>query len=220
AVNLSFNSAGTGANGYEVLVDGQMAGTFSYAGNGNESATILVAGDGQSHTIVVGDADDATCSASTTVTTPDCDASTCQISNLTATETGGCQVNQSVSVTVSFAQSGGSAGGYQLRLDGGLIGTYPYAGAMTTQTIDVAGDGQPHLIEVRDVEDAACTATTTITTTDCSIPCGLSNLSASTGGGTVHQVEVRDFDFLPEQITIASGDRVEWVWTGAVAHTA
>ncbi|PHI18709.1 hypothetical protein CEQ90_16755, partial [Lewinellaceae bacterium SD302] len=220
AVNLSFNSAGTGVNGYEVLVDGQMAGTFSYSGTGNESATVLVAGDGQSHTIVVRDADDTTCSASTTVTTPDCNAPTCQFSNLTATETGGCQGNQSVSVTVSFAQSGGSAGGYQLRLDGGLIGTYPYAGATTTQTIDVAGDGQPHLIEVRDVEDAACTATTTITTTDCSIPCGLTNLTASTGGGTVHQVEVRDFDFLPEQITIASGDRVEWVWTGAVAHTA
>jgi len=127
----------------------------------------------------------------------------------------------SQNVEIQFAASGGSVSGYRLLVDGQLQGTFPYDGSgNNSRTINLNGDGQSHSIRIEDVDDAACFATTTVTVDDCSIPCSLSGLTAATGGGTTHQVEVRDFDFFPQHISIAAGDRIDWIWTGQVAHTA
>ncbi|NBC08734.1 MAG: hypothetical protein GVY26_16210, partial [Bacteroidetes bacterium] len=88
-----------------------------------------------------------------------------------------------------------------------MEGTYAYGGSgTTTVTVDVAGDGQAHDITVTDIADPACTASTSVTTMDCSIPCSITNLAASTGSSTVHTVFVEDFVFNPASITITAGD--------------
>ena len=217
--NLSFSASGTGVDGFEVLVDGTVSGTFPYDVSGQNSASVAVPGDGALHTITVRDAADNSCSTSTTLTTPDCNAPACQLS-LSAEETGGC-ANGEVTATLTVSDAGGSALGFEVQVDGASAGTFSYSGTGTTTVqIPVIGDGQAHDIQVVDLGDGDCTATASLTATDCTIPCALTNLSASTGGSAVHTVNVEDFAFSPQSITIASGDIVEWVWTGSVAHTA
>ncbi|MCG8326505.1 MAG: PKD domain-containing protein, partial [Chitinophagales bacterium] len=181
SVNLSFNEQGGSANGYMILVDGGIVGTYSYDASGTNSISIQVPGDGQQHIITIEDVDDTTCTTATTITTPDCNAPTCQLS-VTANESGGCDSSNELPVLVEVSDVGGGASGFSLSVDGVPSGTYNYSGTgTTTVTISIAGDGQSHTIEVVDLEDATCSATTSITTTDCSIPCVLSDLTASTG---------------------------------------
>ncbi|MCB0583310.1 MAG: hypothetical protein KDD10_28785, partial [Phaeodactylibacter sp.] len=85
------------------------------------------------------------------------------------------------------------------------------------------GDGQPHDIEVRDIDDAACTATAALTTTDCASGCAITGLGLETAGSgnpIVHVVEVRDFEFVPAQLEVSVGDIVRFEWTGVIAHTS
>jgi plastocyanin len=216
--NLTFSASGTGVDGYEVLVDGTVSGTFPYDGSGQNSASVAVPGDGGAHTITVRDAADNSCSTSTTLSTPDCNAPTCQLS-LTAEETGGC-TDGDVTATLTVSDAGGSALGFEVQVDGSSAGTFSYSGSGTTTVqVPVAGDGQAHDIQVADLEDGTCSATTSIITTDCTVPCSLTDLSATTGGSAVQTVNVEDFSFSPQSITIAAGDIVEWAWTGSVAHT-
>ena len=215
---VTFDAQGGGAAGYEVLVDGTGQGTFPYAASGSNSATVQVPGDGQQHTVTVQDAADPNCAAATTLTTPDCNAPTCSL-DVSAQEAGGCS-NGTVPAEVTVTDAGGGASGFELTVDGSVEGTYAYSGNGTTVvTVNVAGDGQAHTITVTDIDDPTCTASTNITTTDCSIPCSITNLAASTGSSTVHTVFVEDFVFNPAAITITAGDIVEWEWTGAVGHT-
>ncbi|MCB0597638.1 MAG: PKD domain-containing protein, partial [Phaeodactylibacter sp.] len=72
---------GGGAAGFEVLVDGALAGSFNYSGTGTTAATINVAGDGQAHAITVQDIDDTACTASAMLTTTNC-ALGCALTNL------------------------------------------------------------------------------------------------------------------------------------------
>ncbi|SEQ61700.1 cupredoxin domain-containing protein, partial [Neolewinella agarilytica] len=222
AVGITFNSTGTGA-GYNVFVDGSAitGGPFSYDASGTTSTSVFVAGDGQSHSIEIRDSDDATCSVSTTVTTVDCNASTCQLT-ASIEETTGCDANLNVGATLTVNDVGGSANGFSLTVDGQPAGTFAYSGnGTTTVPLTLAGDGQSHEVIVTDADDTACTATASITTTNCTIPCELTNLTATTGSeGTIHIVDAEDFVFSPRDITIAAGDRVEWRWTGEIAHTA
>ncbi|NBC07710.1 MAG: PKD domain-containing protein, partial [Bacteroidetes bacterium] len=216
---VTFNAQGGGPAGYEVLVDGTSQGTSPYAASGSNSATVPVPGDGQVHTITVQDAADPSCAAATTLTTPDCNAPSCSL-GVSAQEAGGCS-NGTVPVEVTVTDAGGGAAGFELSVDGTVEGTYAYGGSgTTTVTVDIAGDGQAHDITVTDIADPACTASTSVTTTDCSAPCQLSNLTVSTAGEpAVHVVEVRDFDFFPKDISVSPGDTVRFEWTGAVAHT-
>ncbi|GJM34752.1 MAG: hypothetical protein DHS20C18_37530 [Saprospiraceae bacterium] len=223
SVGLSFTATGGGFGGYQVLVDGNVAGSFSYDASGNNTASVLVAGDGQSHTIVVQDIDDNSCSISTSVTTPDCNASTCQLGLETQEETG-CDDNNNVTLQLTITDMGGGASGFQVLVDGNVEGTYAYSGSGATfvsQTLP--GDGQSHLIEVRDIDDPSCSANQSILTTDCSAPCELSNLEISIGGSggpVVHTIEVLDFEFQPRDLIINVGDIVRWDWVGTVPHTA
>ncbi|RMF02894.1 MAG: PKD domain-containing protein, partial [Bacteroidetes bacterium] len=84
------------------------------------------------------------------------------------------------------------------------------------------GDGQSHTIQVQDVDTPDCSAETTLTTTNCAIPCSLSNLQlqvAGGSGGIVHIVEVQDFVFVPANLSLRLGDTVRFVWTGIIPHT-
>ena len=46
------------------------------------------------------------------------------------------------------------------------------------------------------------------------------DLQANVGIDITHQIEVRDFDFIPEEITIVAGETIEFLWTGNVPHTS
>ncbi|GAB4244436.1 MAG: hypothetical protein Kow0027_04150 [Saprospiraceae bacterium] len=221
-VAITFDEQGGGFNGYRVLVDGVPVDTFAYDPSGNNSATVLVTGDGQSHTIKVEDLDDPNCAATTSIVTPNCNAPPCQLT-VTAVENGPCNANDEVPVDVTVTVVGAGNQGFNVKIDGVLSPGSPYtynASGPTTVTVDLAGDGQSHTILVEDVQDPTCNASTSLTTTNCTIPCTLTNLTASTGSSQTHVVEVKDFEFVPKHITIAAGDVVEWQWTGAVQHTS
>ncbi|MBR9921284.1 MAG: PKD domain-containing protein [Bacteroidetes bacterium] len=223
SVSVSFNASGGGFNGYEILVDGTSAGTFAYSGTGTENAVVSVPGDGQSHTILIQDVDNPGCSATTTITTPDCNASTCQLT-VSATETGGCDAQDNVNVEVTINDVGGGAGGFEVFVDGASQGTFSYSGTGTTIiNLDVTGDGQSHTILIQDIDDAQCNATTTVTTSNCVLPCSINGLNLTILGGgnpVTHVVEVVDFDFIPQNLIVSTGDIVRWEWTGQIDHTA
>ena len=223
SVGLSFTAAGGGFNGYEVLVDGNLAGSFAYDASGNNSISVQVAGDGQSHTLTVRDADNPNCLNVTTITTPDCNASACQL-GLGTQEAGGCDANGEVPVELTVTDIGGGASGFEVLVDGAGAGTYNYSGTGSTLvTINVPGDGQSHNIEVRDLADAGCTVSANLTTTDCSLGCmitGLELTAADVGNPIIHIIEVRDFEFVPAQLEVSVGDIVRFEWTGVIAHTS
>ncbi len=224
-INLTFDVTSNGANGYEVLVDGVVSGTFSYIGGSAQNATVNVLGDGMPHTILVRDIDDPTCNATTNITTADCNGGgnpECMI-DLTASVGGGCDANDQVPVDLTITASDQGTN-FSVMVDGANQGTFSYTGSTTNVTIDVDGDGQDHTIVVTDNIDGACSAITTINTPNCILPCSISNLIASpTGGGgtgTVHTVNVEDYIFNPSILNITTGDQVEWIWTGDIAHTS
>ena len=219
AVAVSFNEVGGSFDGFEVLVDGIVSGTFDYDPSGSNTVSVNVQGDGQSHVIVVQDLGNPSCSISTNITTPDCNASTCALT-LSAQETSGCDANDEVNVELTIGDTGGGASGFNVLLDGNNVGTFNYSGTgSTVVNINVPGDGQVHNFQVVDIDDPSCSANTDISTTNCTIPCTISNLVASTGSSTTHIVEVIDFDFVPKDIMIREGDTVRFVWTGIIPHT-
>jgi hypothetical protein len=175
SVALDFTSQGGSFNGYEILVDGQVVSTGNYDPSGQNSTSVLVPGDGQNHSITVRDADDPNCAAGTTIDTPDCNAPTCSLS-VTAAETGACDANDEVPVTLTINDVGGGASGFTVTIDGSNAGTFAYDGSgTTTVTLNVAGDGQFHTITVTDIDETSCTSSTEIETTNCIIPCSIPN---------------------------------------------
>ena len=219
SVNLTFNATGGGFDGYDVFADGAFVSNHAYAADGNNAVSVLVPGDGESHTLEIRDTDDPGCTISTSLTTPDCNAPTCQIT-AAAAENGGCNGDDTVPVDITVNDTGGGSG-FSVSVDGNNAGSFTYSGTGTTViTVNVAGDGQSHEITVTDNDENTCSAATAVTTVNCVIPCELSNLTASAGGGAIQVVAVEDFEFVPADITISAGDIVEWQWTGDVAHTA
>lgn len=223
AVAVSFTEQSGGFNGFEVLVDGTLAGSFAYDATGNNTISVLVPGDGQSHAILVRDADNPDCVNEATLITPDCNASTCQL-GLSAQEVGGCNASNEVPVQLTITDTGGGISGFEVLLDGLVAGSYTYSGSGTTAVnVNVAGDGQMHNLEVRDIEDTTCTAATSLTTANCALGCSINGLelaTAASGSPITHLVEVRDFEFVPALLEAAVGDIVRFEWTGVIAHTS
>jgi plastocyanin/PKD repeat protein len=221
-VALSFGESGGSFDGYEVLVDGQIIGTFAYDASGMNNISVNVIGDGQSHTILVRDLGDTNCSVSTNIVTPDCNASTCSL-GLSAVESGPCDGSDQVSVELTVTDVGGGASGFTASVDGQSVGTFAYSGNGTTVvSVNIAGDGQNHTITVTDIEDGTCSASADISTSNCTLPCSLDNLTLNVAGGgnpITHIVEVRDFEFFPANIDINLGDIVRFEWTGVIEHT-
>src|SRR6056297_2540173 len=222
-VQVSFDILSPGANGFEVLVDGAVAGTYDYELNNPQVVSVWVVGDGGVHDVEVRDVDDAGCLGTTTVTTPSCSGS-CSVT-ASAQVVRSCQANNTVDVEVEVTGNNVGAS-FELYIDGVLDGSYSYTGTTTIVTVSVAGDGQSHDIEVIDGDDATCTSLVSLTTPDCTQPCEITNVEATAAGGgggpsgIVHTVFVEDFVFNPVNISISEGDIVRWEWTGQVAHTS
>ena len=223
-LDIGFNTTIADPAGFDVLIDGvtDPGSPFPYAGTGPQSVQISVAGDGLEHTITIVDVADPTCDIETTWQAPDCGAApSCNLS-LSATENGPCNPSNNVPVEVIITAINEGQSGFNILVDGQPDPGNPYSytpGGTTTIQIDVPGDGQSHTITAEDIDDNACSGSTDILTTNCTIPCALSNLSASTGSSVTHSVLVEDFQFTPQNITITDGDLIEWQWTGDVQHT-
>ncbi len=223
-LQITFNTTQAGAQGYNFRIDGvlQPGSPFAYNGTGLQSLSATMAGDGQDHTFEIADAGDPGCSQIRTFTAPDCGAApTCSMS-VSAQQNGGCNVANQIEVSVQINSVNGGAAGFEVLFDGVASGgPYVYsATGVTTVSIFVPGDGQSHTISARDLNTPTCEGSTLFVAPDCSTPCNLGNITAATGGGITHIVEVQDFQFVPQNLTIAAGDRVEWHWTGSVAHTS
>lgn len=224
-VQVNFNVTSNGTNGYNVLVDGVIKGPFTYAPGNAQSTSVLVPGDGGSHSIQVKDIANASCTASTSVVTPDCNpiGPVCSLTT-TATLNGACNAQNKVPVLITVSAMNGG-GGCNVAVDGVNVGNFPYTGSNTSFTIEVIGDGLLHNIIVSDDGDPNCTSLEAITTPNCNVPCNITNLvltPPNTNGaasGIIHNVNVQDFVFNPNTINVTLGDQVKWTWTGNVAHT-
>ncbi|MFT6783624.1 MAG: plastocyanin/PKD repeat protein, partial [Saprospiraceae bacterium] len=158
------------------------------------------------------------------ITTGDCDGGGTPMCSISATisVSGGCDTNNQVPVDLVVTASDQGAN-FTVTVDGISQGSFSYMGSTTNITINIDGDGQDHTINLTDATDPACSTSTTVNTPNCNLPCSITNLvvaEAGASGGTTHTVNVEDFIFNPSIINITTGDLVEWVWTGAIAHTS
>jgi plastocyanin/PKD repeat protein len=222
-IQVAFDIVSNGTQGFQVLVDGTVGGTFPYVGGTAQSASVLVQGDAMSHVILVRDVANPSCSASTSVTTPDCGGGGNPVCNISLTATVGNCTGANVPVTLDVNATNNAAT-FTVTIDGQNAGTYNYN--LPTVTITIPGDGQSHNIVVTDTNDPSCTASDQVIAPDCSLPCSISGLSVSVASGNggpsgiIHNVSVEDFQFNPNVINITVGDVVKWNWAGAIPHTS
>ena len=176
-LDISFNTSIANPAGYDILMDGvPIPGSpFDYDGTGPNGQTINVAGDGSSHVFTIRDVNDPTCDTETDFTSPDCgSAPACSVS-LSATQNGPCNAAQKVPYQLTVNAINGSNQGFKVLVDGVQYAGSPFpygSGGPATVTVEVNGNGAAHTIVVQDMADNACQATTSVTTPNCSIPCG------------------------------------------------
>ncbi|MEZ4888413.1 MAG: hypothetical protein R3E32_27040 [Chitinophagales bacterium] len=198
SATLTFNEANGGFGGFNVLVDGTATADspYTYAASGSNSVNVLINGDGQNHTVEVQDVDNGTCAASTSISTVDCSFTPpCELS-LSATQTSGCNAANEVPLELTITANNEGANGFNVLVDGVISTTENYnPSGTTTVNLNLSGDGQSHTIEVQDVDDSTCSASTTTILPDCFAVCDLTNLNISTGSVTTHIIEVQDFQF-------------------------
>ena len=124
----------------------------------------------------------------------------------------------------TFSVSAGSPLGYNIFVDGEVWNTTPIAYndpvGVNTGVISLPGDEMSYLVTFQDVETDFCAFTTTVTTGACGAGCTIENLTASVGSNVIHEIEVRDFDFFPQEVTVRSGETIRFIWTGDIAHTS
>ncbi|MCB0705857.1 MAG: PKD domain-containing protein, partial [Saprospiraceae bacterium] len=222
-LNINFTTSIADAAGYNVLIDGaiQPGSPHNYSGTGPQSVTASLAGDGQLHVIEIQDVAVPSCFVDRDFIAPDCGAAPACSLSVTAQENGPCSALDEVPVDLVINAINPGPNGFNVLVDGVFDGNYPYNPSGTTEiTIQVAGDGANHTIVVTDQDDSQCTATVMLSTTNCTIPCIISNVQAAAGAGATHVVFVEDFVFTPANIVITSGDVVEWQWTGVIDHTS
>ena len=215
-VQVSFDIINGSSSGYNVLVDGNNAGNFTYVAGASQSASVLVPGDGLPHILVIQDLSEPSCNGTVTITTPDCSGGgngACEIS-VSPAISGGC-TNGLVPVTLNVTANNQS-NSFTVTVDGQPGGTFLYS---EPAVVNIAGDGQAHTIVITDAEDPACTATASITTTDCSLPCSIQISEINFGQSIQHTVQVQDFQFSPQEISVNLGDTVLFSWTGVIPHT-
>ncbi len=153
------------SSAYQVFVDGVLYDLFDYSGGLLSTCSIDLAGDGSTHEVLIQDVLETDCSYLLEISTPLC---ACALS-FTATPDGdGCNADESINYFLSIDSDEGSDAGFEVWLDGSLMGTAPYAlTGPSYYNLPIAGDGFAHNIEVRDQIKTYCNASNTITTEDC-----------------------------------------------------
>jgi PKD repeat protein/plastocyanin len=215
----------TGAGSFNVFLDGTLVSgsPFPYSAASSTSINISVLGNNAAHAIQVNDSQIPTCSAASNVTTPNCITTppTCALT-LSAAVSGACAANNTVPVTLIVGRNTTGAGSFNVFLDGSLVSgsPFPYSAASSTSiNISVLGNNAAHAIQVSDSQIPTCSATTSITTPDCNLPCQISDLQVNASTPQVHIIEVRDYTFFPENIEVFVGDTVRFVWVSTIPHS-
>ena len=225
SVALNFNTENTGTSGFNVYDNGTLVSgsPFTYDAGSSQSANVLIEGDGNNHVITVMDLSDSDCEATVNITTPDCSFTPPCSLNVMTSITGRCNASLQVPVTIYVESANAGTSGFNLYNNGALVMGSPFAynaSGITLVNLNLNGDGAAHNFTATDVENTDCTASTSLTLPNCSVPCSITNLTASSGEPTVHTVQVEDFEFSPADINVTIGDTVRFVWTGVVPHTS
>ncbi len=194
-VNINVNASPPSGAGFNLFIDGslQAGSPFPYSASSATSITVFVPGTGSNHSIQVNDAGNTTCTDLVDLFTPLCATASCSLT-ATAVVTGSCNANNQVPVGLTVTSSGAGNAGFNVFLDGTLVPGSPYlyaAGSSTVVSLLANGNGAAHLIQVQDAQLLTCSASTSITTPNCILPCALTATAAVTGScNTSNQVPV------------------------------
>jgi hypothetical protein len=122
-VDLAFNHNNTGTDGFEVMINGDLVGSFAY----NELPITLgpLAGDGTAYSFLVYDLQNPNCAADYILDPVDCGGD-CEISGLEL-EVGNCNPNGVFEVWVNFEVSNPGNDFFEVFYEGENIGFYPLA---------------------------------------------------------------------------------------------
>ena len=223
SIKVSFQITNKRGAAYGINVDGVLKSTVEYSTGSFQESIVLVKGDGMMHNIEIVDNQFMECKQATQFISPDCGGGQepiCEIS-LSVGPLETCVENELQFDLNVYALN--QSDSFELHIDQVLNGKHKYAGALTTLNLSIPGDGLVHSISVTDGTDKNCTVATEVKSVNCSLPCTISNFEVkppdNNSTGNIHVINVEDFQFNPQQIEIFSGDLVEWVWTGQVAHT-
>jgi plastocyanin/PKD repeat protein len=217
---IVLESQNTGS-AFNFLLDGsEIAGSpFNYDVNGSTIITFDIPGDGMMHLIEITDTDSSSCNLVVEFTTENCNPD-CLIA-LATNQTSACDDFGNVMYDAIVEVENQGDNGFELQFDGMPVNGSPfnYDGNSTTVSFEIQGDGSAHQLIVFDQDDNSCSDTIIVNVPDCTSSCAISDLIFDVGVPVVHIVEVQDFVFEPQDITIEVGDTVRWIWTGEIPHT-
>ena len=218
-IRLSFEAVAAGESGFGVRVGETTVHTGAYAAN-RTTAEFHYPGTGEAVTFTVYDLDLPACSLALDLTLLSCsDPGTCDRA-LTA-DVGNCTADGRRPVTLAVSGLPATPAEYRLLLDGTEAEASPLtlSGTDSVYTILLPALGQEVLVELLGSGADTCSASTIVDVADCGLDCAILDLAVVTGNRR-HNIEVRDFDFLPSELEVRPGDTVTFVWTGQVPHTA
>ena len=221
---IAFTQQNPGTNGFSILVDGSPypGGPFQY-GSGMTQVSIMVLGDGATHDILIRDVDSPQCSINGSLIVPDCNTSSIQCEvQISEIQISDCDSNNLVQADLAVVHTVQAASGFYVFLNGNLDpqSPYPYMGDTTNINFSLDGNGGDVFLEVVDIDSVLCRDSITVSLPLCGAPCTITNIQSSTDQPFKHIVEVRDFDFFPQNLDILIGDTVSFMWTGSVPHTS
>ena len=183
-VAVTVTPTSPGNSGFNLLLDGAIVtgSPFSYAAGSSTTITILVNGNGATHSILVRDNVQTNCSDNINITTPNCIVP-CSL-QATALITGGCTANNQVPVALTVSSVGQSGAGFNVFIDGALVAGSPFiysASSSTVVNILVNGNGTQHIIQIQDAVNLSCSDALTLPTPNCVLPCSMVAVATLSG---------------------------------------
>lgn len=211
-LDLSFTNTGQ-PGPYQLFVDSVPFGEIQTYVNGQNNILVPIRGDGLNHEYIIESLIDPTCRLTGTWKSPICgETEACNV-HVTAIETGICDNDSLVNVTINVLSTGTEGSNFNLLIDNELYQeNIAYTGKETLIDVVLKGDGNAHIITVIDNMNSSCADSYIIELQDCASPCQINNMEAGIGSTNVYLVNVENDQFNPSDITISAGDRVLWQW--------
>lgn len=176
----SFMKDGGAQNGYNVYFNGNLTSgsPYNYSDSGFNTASFSIAGDGQTHSIIVQDVLDTTCQVMASFEAPSCDQSVCAIfiEEPTMAE---CNAFNNVELSIPVFSFNVDTTVFDILVDGQLQsnpGVYHSEGETRIDLI-LPGDGATHEIVIRDAKEWTCTDTLIYQTEACMLPCDIQSVA-------------------------------------------
>ncbi len=169
-----------GNKGFNLFLDGIKIDSLSpikYNLTGQTPLKIRIPGDGLNHILTIQDVLNEDCIAEDSISVQDCNCSL----GLDVYQTSNCK-NGVISYTLNISDTNGSNAGFNIYVDNILLEDSPYEYSNDGNTIiqiELEGDNQNHLIEIRDNSDDDCIASSTIKTPSCTCSLDMSSVLSS-----------------------------------------